>query len=83
MGQSIGMKKALQKMTDMIVKKIMTEIEAPEKARIMISHCNCPERAEHTKQLLEERVKVKEILIVDTAGISSMYANDGGIIVTV
>ena len=83
LGQSIGMKKALQKMTDMIVKKIMTEIEAPEKARIMISHCNCPERAEHTKQLLEERVKVKEILIVDTAGISSMYANDGGIIVTV
>lgn len=83
LGQSIGMKKALQKMTDMIVKKIMTEIEAPEKARIMISHCNCPERAEHTKQLLEERVKVKEILIVDTAGISSMYANDGGVIVTV
>ncbi|MBD5106322.1 MAG: DegV family protein [Lachnospiraceae bacterium] len=83
LGQSVGMKKALQKMTDMIVKKIMTEIEAPEKARIMISHCNCPERAEHTKQLLEERVKVKEILIVDTAGISSMYANDGGIIVTV
>ncbi len=83
LGQSVGMKKALQKMTDMIVKKIMTEIEAPEKARIMISHCNCPERAEHTKQLLEERVKVKEILIVDTAGISSMYANDGGVIVTV
>lgn len=83
LGQSVGMKKALQKMTDMIVKKIMTEIEAPEKARIMISHCNCPERAEHTKQLLEERVKVKEILIVDTAGISSMYANDGGIIITV
>lgn len=83
LGQSIGMKKALQKMADMIAKKVKAEMEAPKEARIMISHCNCPERAAHMKQLLEERVSVKEILIVDTAGISSMYANDGGIIVTV
>lgn len=83
LGQSVGMKKALQKMADMIAKKIISEIEAPKEARIMISHCNCPQRAAHMKQLLEERVTVKEILIVDTAGISSMYANDGGVIVTV
>lgn len=83
LGQSVGMKKALQKMADMIAKKITTEIKAPKEARIMLSHCNCPQRAAHMKQLLEERVTVKEILIVDTAGISSMYANDGGVIVTV
>ncbi|MCM1161745.1 MAG: DegV family protein [Roseburia sp.] len=83
LGQTIGMKKALQKMADMIAQKIRTKIEMPKEARIMIAHCNCSDRAEHMKQLLEERVKVKEILIVDTAGISSMYANDGGIIVTV
>ena len=83
LGQSVGMKKALQKMADMIVKKINSEIKAPKGARIMISQCNCPQRAAHMKQLLEERVTVKEILIVDTAGISSMYANDGGVIVTV
>lgn len=83
LGQSVGIKKALVKMADMIVKKIKTEIKVPKEARIMISHCNCKERAEHMKQLLLERVEIKEILIVDTAGISSMYANDGGIIVTV
>lgn len=82
-GQCIGMKKALTKMTDMITKKINEEIKEPEEARVMISHCNCKERALLVKKLLEERVKVKEIGILDTAGISSMYANDGGIIVVV
>ncbi|MBD5545590.1 MAG: DegV family protein [Lachnospiraceae bacterium] len=83
LGQSIGMKKALQKMADMIADKVTSEMKEPKEARIMVSHCNCPERAAHMKQLLEERVTVREILIVDTAGISSMYANDGGVIVTV
>lgn len=83
LGQSVGMKKALQKMADMIAKKIVAEIKMPQQARIMISHCNCEERAVRMKQLLEEKVTVKEILIVDTAGISSMYANDGGVIVAV
>ena len=32
-------------------------------------------------KLILEKVKVKDSFIVDTAGISSMYANDGGIIV--
>ena len=41
----------------------------------------CPERAEAVRKLILEKVKVKDSFIVDTAGISSMYANDGGIIV--
>ena len=31
--------------------------------------------------MLTDRIKVKSSFIVDTAGISTMYANDGGIIV--
>lgn len=83
LGQCIGMKKALIKMADMIAKKVAEEEKETEKQRIMISHCNCMERALLVKKLLEERVKVKEIGILDTAGISSMYANDGGVIVVV
>lgn len=79
MGQSIGMKKALQKMADMLI-KVTAE---PEKKRMMISHCNCLERAEIFKKLMQERAEFKEIIILDTAGISSTYANDGGIIVNV
>ena len=48
---------------------------------LAIAHCNCPERAGEVKDLLLERLKVKSSFIVDTAGISTMYANDGGIIV--
>jgi len=31
---------------------------------------------------MEKRASYKNVVIMDTAGISSMYANDGGIIVT-
>lgn len=77
--QAIGMKKGIQKMADLIVK----EAGDSTKKRLMITHCNCPERALYTKEMLEKRATFKEIVIMDTAGISSMYANDGGIIVTV
>ncbi|MED9904014.1 MAG: DegV family protein [Lachnospiraceae bacterium] len=78
-GQGIGMKKALAKMAEMIV----AELKKANEKRIVISHCNAPTRAESMKKLLEERISCREILILDTAGISSMYANDGGIIVAV
>ena len=35
------------------------------------------------KDELMRRRKWKDIFIVDTAGVSSLYANDGGIIITV
>jgi len=31
--------------------------------------------------MLEEKIKVKKIIVLDTNGISSTYASDGGIIV--
>ena len=77
--QAIGMKKAIAKLADIMVKEIPNIIERT----LMISHCNCLDRAEYTKKELLTRTKVKDIIIMDTAGISSMYANDGGIIVTI
>lgn len=77
-GQAIGMKKAMQKMVDLIAK----EKPDSEKRMVMISHCNCRERAEKFKEVLLSKIKCKDVMILDTAGISSMYANDGGLIVT-
>ena len=37
----------------------------------------------YVKECLEKLAGFKKIVIVDTAGISSMYANDGGIIIAV
>lgn len=76
-GQARGLTKAINKMVDTIIK----EARNPEKKILAISHCNCPERAEQVKCLIQERISVKDIVIVDTRGISSMYANDGGVIV--
>lgn len=77
-GQAIGINKALAKMADFIV----GDVEKPEERILMITHCNCPERAEYMCGLMEKRASYRKILIMDTAGVSSMYANDGGVIVT-
>lgn len=78
-GQSVGIKKALAKMADIIV----SEGKDLSQKVLYISHCNCPDRADLVKNLLLARSKFKEIKILDTAGVSSMYANDGGVIVAV
>ena len=78
-GQSIGMKKALGKMAEFAV----DELKDAASKRLIISHCNAPKRAEAVKELILSKVKVKETIILDTAGISSMYANDGGVIVAI
>ncbi|NBJ01985.1 DegV family protein [Lachnospiraceae bacterium] len=78
-GQARGIKKALAKMADQIAEETQ---EAEEKI-LAISNCNCRERAREVERMLLAKMKVKASFIIDTAGISSMYANDGGIIVVV
>ena len=78
LGQSVGIKKALAKMVDYVVRDVVDA----EKKCLMITHCNNPERANSVKEQSLSKVKFKDVLIMDTAGISSMYANDGGVIVT-
>ncbi|MDO4634073.1 MAG: DegV family protein [Eubacteriales bacterium] len=79
LAQARGINRALVKMVDYIVEK-----SADEKGKtVAISHCNCPERAQMVKDALAERLPDHNFLVVDTAGISSMYANDGGVIAVV
>lgn len=79
LGQARGMNKALMKMVDYIIEK-----KSDSKGKnLAISHCNCPARAQILKEALEERMDIKKIVVLDTAGVSSMYANDGGVIVVV
>ena len=77
LGQARGMKRALAKMANQIV----GEGKATKEKILAIAHCNCPERAREVERMLLDRLHVKTSFIVDTAGISTMYANDGGIIV--
>ena len=77
--QARGINKALVKMVDYVKER---EPHSSDKV-LAISYCNCPERAQMVKEALLERMQVKDVIILDTAGVSSMYANDGGIIVVI
>ena len=77
--QAVGIKKAFAKMADIII----AEGKNFEKKVLYISHCNCPEKAALAKELLFQRTKFKDVRILDMAGVSSLYANDGGVIVVV
>ena len=77
--QARGMNKALVKMVD----KIMEATVNSENRVLAISHCNSPKRAYMLRDAIQERMKLADVVVLDTAGVSSMYANDGGIIVAV
>ena len=77
--QARGINKALKKMAGIIAK----ETKDPQGKIMAISHCNCKERAQMVKEELQKLMQVKDIIVLDTRGISSLYANDGGIIVVI
>ena len=77
--QARGMNKAIVKMVDHIGEK---GINIPEKT-VAITHCNCPERAKMLEEAIREKLHPAKIVVINTAGVSSMYANDGGVIVAV
>ncbi len=79
LGQGRGMKKALTKMVD----SVAAEVIHPEQKILAISHCNAPERAEAVRKMIQEKIQVKDSFIIDTRGVSSLYASDGGIIVVI
>ena len=76
--QARGMKKALAKM----VEHMGSEGRDLTRRQFVISHCNCYERAVYVKELMKKHLHAEDIDIVDTKGVSSLYACDGGIIVS-
>lgn len=77
--QARGINKALVKMAGYVTE----QAENPEEKVLAISHCNCYERAVMVRDAILAKIKVKDVILLDTAGISTMYANDGGIIIVI
>lgn len=75
-GQARGINKALVKMVDMAAEAAghMQDNE------IAVSHTNNPERGQMVLDAIRERVKAKNYFLENGRGCTSMYANDGGII---
>lgn len=75
-GQALTVKQALSKMVDKAAK------DPDHVGRLaIISHCNCLDRAFQVKTMLEEKCQFSEILITGAGGITTVYADDGGIVV--
>lgn len=73
--QALSIKQAINKLA-----AIMANDPRHRGQLLCISHCLCRDRAEYLKALALKLCSFKEILINDTRGISSFYANLGGIV---
>ena len=75
-----GIKGALGQMVETCRKH--TEGLAAASQRLVISSCNCPERARQVRDMIREKCPaIGEIIMTPTSALSSMYANDGGIVI--
>lgn len=75
--QAIGTKKALVKMVDIIAK----ETARVEEKVMMITHVNCYERAMTVRDMILAKCSFRNAIVVDAAGVATVYAGDGGIVV--
>ena len=76
MGQALTVKQALTKMVD--------HIAADPKHRgktVGICHVNNPERARQVRTMIESKCRFGEILMLEGGGVTTCYAEDGGIVV--
>lgn len=75
-GQKVGIKKALVAMCSEMIKEKQNMPGRP----LMISHCNAPGRAAMVADIMKKTELFSRVVVLDTDGVSSMYANDGGVI---
>lgn len=75
--QARGMSRALSRMVEYIEKDA---VDVTAKT-LGVAHCNNRERAEFVRHEILKKLPFKSSIIVETAGVSTLYANDGGIIV--
>lgn len=72
-----GSKKALMRLIEIIGEQ---GVKLEDKI-LGIAHCNCLDKALKFKEEIQQRYNFKDIIIVETSGISTVYANEGGIVI--
>lgn len=76
-GQARGMQKALRLMIELL----KNTAKHQEEKEVGLVHCNNPERAEFVKKEILKAMNVKDVVILESSGVSTLYADQGGIIV--
>lgn len=72
-----GYKKAFGRFIDIIGE----EGSNFEQKILGIAHCNCLDRALEFKEEVAKRYNFKDIIVVEMSGLSSSYADDGGLVI--
>lgn len=75
-----GQARGVNKMVEKLLKLIQDSGKDTKDGDIVISHCNNPALAERLAKVIEERFQFKKIWVVPTGGLSTLYADDKGII---
>mgnify|MGYP001024326898 FL=1 len=75
-GQALSIKQALAKLVD-----IMAADRRHEGKTLYIAQCLCPDRAQQLWELAQKVCRFSDVIITATRGLSSYYANSGGVIV--
>lgn len=75
-----GTQNALRRLVELVGEK--TAKAAESSITLVLSYCNCPERATVLKkEFLAGCKALKDVIMVPTSGLSTAYASDGGIII--
>lgn len=78
--QARGINKALTRMVDIALRE--SGEDSKEKI-VAIAECNNPERGEFVAKMFKDSNKFKDVLLTQTAGVATVYAGDGGIVVSI
>lgn len=73
--QALSIKQALNKLAE-----IMAQDDRHRGKLLCISHCLCRDRAEYLRMLALKACDFADVVITETRGISTFYANNGGIV---
>lgn len=74
-GQALSVKQALSKMASIIAADV-----SHLGRTLCITHCNCPDRALYLRELVGKFCHFRDVLFCEAGGVSTCYANDGGVI---
>lgn len=78
-GKALSTDRAITKMAELICER-SKGIDMSDRT-LYITHCKCPERARFARDCILEKVGFKGCTILNAGGISTIYANSGGLIV--
>lgn len=75
-GQALSIKQALSQMV-----QLMAKDPGHVGKDLSIVHCNNPERAFYVRDLVLKSCRFRNVFISDARGVTTVYANDGGVVV--